>query len=289
MIHQKLETLDHILGSEYPIDENYFNSLLEELYAFKEDQDFKSGMSKLREKHEIIRTNCTMQGRGFSKDYGYAGDFEIIDKIYTNFKSENNICKKWDVYFQKQPAPIAVRNRKTYFINKLSQLTAGRELNILNLASGPCRDILELFQKNPNCKARFDCVELDKNAIQYAKTLLGDFNEHVHFINKNIFRFTPTKQYDLIWSAGLFDYFDDKTFTRILGRMIESNPKAKIIIGNFADTNPTMPYMEIIGEWFLNHRGEEKLKTLAIDAGADPKSITIESEDEKVNLFLNIN
>jgi len=160
---------------------------------------------------------------------------------------------------------------------------------VLNLASGPCRDILEFYQQTNNLNYFFDCVELDNNAIAYAKELLGIYNTNVNFINENVFRFQPSTKYDIIWSAGLFDYFDDVTFEKILGRLITSNPKAKIIIGNFSDSNPTMPYMEIIGEWYLNYRSAEKLKEIAINAGANEKSISIEAEPEGVNLFLNIN
>jgi len=46
--------------------------------------------------------------------------------------------------------------------------------------------------------------------------------------------------------------------------------------------------MEIIGEWYLHHRTADQLFTLAIKAGFEPNQISIESEPENVNLFLNI-
>ena len=215
----------------------------------------------------------------------------MIDRMYTNHVSTDESCSVWDNYFQKQPAPKAVRNRKKYFINKMTSLNKiDNQVKVLNLASGPCRDILELFLiKEENSVFNFDCVELDTNAIAYATNLLEEYNKKVNFINKNIYRFNPDSGYHIIWSAGLFDYFDDKTFVRILKRCIDANPKAKIIIGNFSNANPTAPYMEIIGEWFLNYRSPVKLLSLAKEAGADPNKIDIEMEPEGVNLFLNIN
>lgn len=289
MLNRKIEELSVILENQDRIDKDEFDEVLKKLYPYRNSEEFKSRMKKIRRKFEIIRTNCTMQGRGFVKEYGYAGDFEMIDKIYTLHTSKESRYKIWDEYFHSQPAPIAVRNRKRYFKRKLLSLNRTSTQNVLNLASGPCRDLVELFTENEDINFNFDCVELDIRAIEYATNLLSDYGKKVKFINKNIFRYQPDSNYDIIWSAGLFDYFNDATFERILRRLLKSNPKSKIIIGNFSDSNPTAPYMEIIGEWFLNHRSSKKLIEIAVKAGADPQNVTVESEPEKVNLFLNIN
>jgi len=288
MIQQKLQELGQVLQNE-KLDSGKFDEILYELYELRNEEQFKKGMKDLRSNLKIISTSCTMQGRGYEKKYGYAGDFEMIDKIYTKHISASFPESMWDQYFHKQPAPNAVRNRKKYFVSKMRSIYKDEPTTILNLASGPCRDILELLELYDNPKIYFDCVELDKQAIQYGKDLLDSYKTNVSFINKNIYRFIPNKQYDVIWSAGLFDYFDDKTFVAILKRLINTNNGNKIIIGNFSDENPTTPYMEIIGEWFLNYRSKEKLISLAMEAGAPKDKITIESEPEKVNLFLNIN
>lgn len=293
MIAQKITQLDEILSNPSALTKNEasFDKVLHSLYEHQGDPSLKKAMDELRAKHPCIANECTLQGRGYKKKYGYTGDFDIIDRMYTNHVSTEENYSVWDNYFQKQPAPKAVRNRKKYFINKMTSLnTIGSEVKVLNLASGPCRDILELFLwREENSVFHFDCVELDTNAIKYARTLLEEFNTKVKFINKNIYRFIPDGGYDVVWSAGLFDYFDDKIFVKILKRCIDANPHAKIIIGNFSDENPTAPYMEVIGEWFLNYRSPVKLLSLAMEAGADPNKINIEMEPEGVNLFLNIN
>jgi hypothetical protein len=46
--------------------------------------------------------------------------------------------------------------------------------------------------------------------------------------------------------------------------------------------------MELIGDWFLQHRSAEKLKSLAKAAGAADCHITVGEEAEGVNLFLHI-
>ena len=110
------------------------------------------------------------------------------------------------------------------------------------------------------------------------------------FYNKNIFRFQTEKKYDLIWSAGLFDYFDDKTFVRLVSRLKNYvKPGGELIIGNFAVGNPTEGYMELFLDWYLYHRSPEQLTKLAQDAGIPEVSrIKVDQEAAGVNLFMRI-
>ena len=56
-----------------------------------------------------------MIGFAFQKPHGYAGDFEVINRIYDERISENKDLSKWDEYYHQLDAPMAVRNRKKYF------------------------------------------------------------------------------------------------------------------------------------------------------------------------------
>ncbi len=235
----------------------------------------------------------TIQGYGLRKPMGYAGDYLIIDKIYTREQSEHPVYGSWDRFFHQQAAPKAVRNRKTYFKSQMVPLIeqSNETISLLNVASGPARDLLELYQllPDPN-KLKSTCVEIDERAVAYAKSLTEPYASNINFVNVNVFRYKPCGKYDVIWSAGLFDYFSDKAFIMVLQRMkLWLKPGGTIIIGNFNEKhNPSRDYMEIFGEWFLIHRTESQLKKLAILAGFRMSQITVSSEKERVNLFLHI-
>jgi len=236
----------------------------------------------------------TMQGFSFQKPHGYSGDFEIIDKIYTGHLSPIPDLVNWDHYFHWQNAPRAVRNRKDYFINLLNEIEKSNfktdnPIHILNVASGPARDLLDFYSSNSNGRMMFDCIEFDPKAIKYATTICSPYLNHINFMNKNAFKFRTDKRYRLIWSGGLFDYFDDNTFVRLLNRYVcflEEN--GEMVIGNFSTENPTRNYMEIVGDWRLNHRSADRLIALATSSGIDPKNIRVGQEPEGVNLFLHI-
>ena len=61
-----------------------------------------------------------------------------------------------------------------------------------------------------------------------------------------------------------------------------------MIIGNFSTENPTQRVMEVIGEWYLNHRSREHLKRLAKDAGISDQFIDVDKEPLGINLFLRV-
>lgn len=235
----------------------------------------------------------TLHGMALLKKYGYAGDFMMIDRIYTGNSSENSFFRSWDEYFQKQAAPKAVRNRKEFFKKILQRkLAAGSPVQLLNVASGPSRDLLELYSTlTASQQLHTTCVEMDPNAITYATALLKNHMDNIQFIHRNIFKFDTSDRYDVIWSAGLFDYFDDKAFVFILKKFREwIKPDGEIVVGNFNSRhNPTRDYMELFGDWYLQHRSSEQLVSLALEAGFDESQVAVGCESEKVNLFLRIN
>ena len=109
------------------------------------------------------------------------------------------------------------------------------------------------------------------------------------FYNANVIRFAPKRKFDLIWSAGLFDYFKGKHFVYLLKKYYEYlNDAGEMIIGNFNVENPSRRSMEIMGDWFLYHRSAEELKDFAIQAGIKESKIEVIQEPLGINLFLRV-
>lgn len=238
---------------------------------------------------KVLASSDSVIGHILHKPYGYAGDFRIIDRLYTFDASPN--FPKWGKYSLQTHGARAVRNRKDYFKVILDQLAKiNPTARILNVASGPARDIYEYLEENPNCKFQFTCLDMDVRAIEYAKNLNAVHLSKITFIEKNVLRFQSNDKFDLIWSAGLFDYFKDKIFVSLLDRFsgyLKQN--GEIVIGNFnEDYNPSRNYMEVLGDWFLYHRSKSKLQQLGVQAGFSLNNIQIGREIENVNLFMHM-
>ena len=161
----------------------------------------------------------SMIGHTFFKPYGYPGDFELIYKIYTKYRSENIHNQKWDKLFHSTDLVKAVRKRKEYFIKQATQTASIQQSpRILNLGSGPCIDIYEFFQKSPRSLVTFECVDMDEKSIEFGSAICDNYIDSIIFNNKNVFNFNSDQKFDLIWSAGLFDYFNDKLFINLINR-----------------------------------------------------------------------
>lgn len=233
-------------------------------------------------------TPKTIQGFAYQQPHGYAGDFEIIEKIYNKHVTPEPHLANWDNFFQSHPAAQAVRNRVSFFLDQVWKVRdqPNRTARILNVASGPGRDLHECLKVMGPTGLHFDCVDQDVNAIEHASQLCKNFKSNITFFHQNIFKFVANKTYDLIWSAGLFDYFSDNLFKRVLKRLVPSLEKSgKLVVGNFADDNPSQDYMEFFN-WLLHHRSAKKLKQLAQECGIPANNIKVQREPEGVNLFL---
>ena len=260
--------------------------------TIKESSQSEKLIASIREALSDALTVDTIQGYGLNKPYGYSGDFYMIDKIYQKHISPLENLSNWDIFFHSQKAPIAVRNRKQYFIDLLEKIRKRNQtgnLQILNIASGPCRDVYEYLHKTKDKNIHFHCVDLDSNAIEYAKKVCADYLDQITFYHKNALRFDSKIKFDVAWSAGLLDYFTDKQFKFMLKRLSTLvTENGEIAVGNFHPDNPSRDYMEIVGDWYLNYRTEFDLINLAREAGFCLNNMRVGIEEEYVNLFLHI-
>lgn len=230
----------------------------------------------------------TLQGFSARKPHGYAGDFDIMERIYTRHASPDPDLCRWDQFFHWQAACKAVCNRKTYFKDIMQRLqSANPDARVLDVASGSCRDIHEYLEENPQSRLTFDCIDLDEKAIAYARKLVP--TPQVRLWQGNAFRHTfPSRHYDVVWSAGLFDYLDDRRFFVLLRRLARTvKPGGELIIGNFTEPNQSRAYMEF-GDWMLIHRTGDQLLALAAQANIAHTEINIRQEPIGLNLFMHI-
>src|SRR3989338_410206 len=231
------------------------------------------------------------------KPYGYAGDFQIIDDIYLNDPQSKGFERLWDNYFLRMGPSIATRNRKEDFKSIIKLLTAQRSSDlarIMDLASGPCRELKELMAENGfgGRNVVFDCYDFDDHAIAYAKELLNN-PPTIYFYKKNALRLSLKKdikseipnEYDLIFSTGLFDYLDERVATRLVGNLRKLlKEDGWLCISNYLwkSANPWAHLMEWVAEWNLIYRTEDEFVKLFTDAGFAKKNLTIEFEPLRI-------
>ena len=281
-------------------DQNFLNTLVEkggpEPHEYSEfaaivnnleDQELEYFRNVIR---ESLNEN-TLIGHGFVKPFGYPGDFTIIHNIYKLHVNPDNKYGNWDRFFQNQAGAQAVRNRKDYFLKRCAEIdnVSGEAKHVLILGSGPATDVNEYLQNNPHSKIKFDLVDFDQNAIDFAKKQNEPFKDSIKYFKINVLRYKPYQWYDLIWSAGLFDYFKDKHFVYMVNKYYKYLlDGGEFIIGNFSHSNPTRRLMEVLSDWYLVHRSKNDLVRMALEAEAAEELVEVEMEELGVNLFLRI-
>lgn len=233
-----------------------------------------------------------MQHHSLYKPLGYAGDYLIIDWIYERRADSLGIGGLWDEFYQRQAAPQAVRNRKQYFIDLFGSLCrkTGHGISVLDLACGPCRDVVEAVARAGSAAfgSYLHCVDMDSRAIEYAEDLTCCVADRVslEWENKNVFLLRPGRKYDLVWSAGLFDYLDDRQAVLLLRKMWSWTADGGLMaVGNFHPDNPTRNYMEWCGGWRLIHRTDDDYARLCQAAGIPAGTVSFDREATGACMF----
>lgn len=291
-----------------PKFQEIFNLTVDRLYQdimdFEREniEKFESDVYKLKKIFEKRYRRYFLYGEYIKwcaeKPFGYSGDFKIIDDIYKNQVRTSGFDRLWDSWFQQLAASRAVRERKEDFkkiILDFIKERANKNLRFMNLACGPGREIKELLETDTNglfSKVIFDCYDRDIKALDYARQLLNN-TENVNFFQKNAVRLALKKDvreeiprdYDLIYSAGLFDYLDERVAVRLVNNLKKLlKQDGIIVISNFRDkySNSSSIWMEWIGEWYLVYRTEEEFKKIFLDAGFPPENIQILFQSNKI-------
>lgn len=235
------------------------------------------------------------------KPFGYAGDFKIIEDIYENNPTTTGFDRLFDNYFQMSAISVAVRNRKEdlkRFIIEFVQDKQDLSLKIMDLASGPCRELRDiLFFNSSLCKnINFDCYDNDINAIEFAKSSLNNSSKF-NFIKENVMRIAFRKdinsmidiKYDLIYSTGLFDYFSERVavaLVRNLRKLLK--PNGLMIICNVRDkySNPSVHFMEWAGDWNLVYRTDEEFKNIFLEADFNEDELQTQYEQQGIMQYI---
>lgn len=282
------------------VEKHFLNSLVikggPEPHEYKEFTAIINNLddSELGVFRDTIRDSLnvnTLIGHGYVKPYGYPGDFTIIHNIYKQYVNPDEKYSNWDRFFQDQAGAHAVRNRKDYFLRRCAEVEKSnqKERRILILGCGPATDVYEYLKAYPDSKIKFDLVDFDQHAIDFAREQNKAFHASISFFKINVLRFKPYQWYTLIWSAGLFDYFKDKHFVYMINKyykyLIDGG---EFIIGNFSHSNPTKRLMEVLSDWYLVHRSKYDLVRMALEAKAREDLVEVDMEELGVNLFLRI-
>ncbi len=210
--------------------------------------------------------------RAFTKPRGYAGDAVMMDYVYQTIPTKH-ISPMGAGIFQattRVSMGLSVVYRKALlnaYIN--DTVSHNYPFRILSIASGHCRELEGSLALEPSFNGKF--VALDADALSCAEVINTYPFEKVQVINAGINDLLNEKidigdNYDLIYSAGLFDYLTTPTATNLIKLLSEKLRKqGRLLIANFVPQSYGRGYMECFMNWKLIYRTERDLVSLFPD------------------------
>lgn len=246
---------------------------------------------------ELLKTG-SLQAHARFKPHGYAGDYEMLERLIQRDVRGDGLPLAFDTYFQNHPAVQAVRNRTQWvadwIVANLRQRSGA--VRVVSIGSGPAADLraaaAELSPQERQ-RLRLTLLDLDQRALDFAEprlaSLLGD--SHVDARRENLFRLPrrgrrPDEESDLIVCTGLFDYLSDPDAVGMLQWMdAQLAADGELVMMNFCPRNGSRAYMEWVGAWRLLHRTEDDMAQLAERAGFG-RNWELTEEAERIDLIL---
>lgn len=214
--------------------------------------------------------------RAFEKPRGYPGDAELLDLIYriTPYKGEmTRLGALIHQFAPSQPSCASVSERRGILARLIDRVAAERPMpRLLSLACGHLREaeLSEAVRAN----AIGEIVAVDQDPLSLELLVREANNPRITPVNASIrrFLFDPSiyGDFDLIYSAGLYDYLDDETARRLTSSMFAAlRPGGTLVVANFAPELPDIGYMEAIMDWRLIYRDEHGVAAFCDDLPPD--------------------
>jgi extracellular factor (EF) 3-hydroxypalmitic acid methyl ester biosynthesis protein len=204
--------------------------------------------------------------RCYQKPKGYAGDALLIDYFYRkiNHNFDGSIqTERLNDSLVSSTSGESVRERAKYFGNLITQISESkkRKISAISIASGHLRELDHVSHFEDKV---YHFIGLDQDAESntearrsYPFKGLTVLDESIKYVLAGKLE---AESYDLVYSAGLFDYLDEKVAARMTKRMFELVvPGGTMVIPNFAKGIIERGYMETFMDWYLIYRDEMEL------------------------------
>ncbi|MGD9953293.1 MAG: class I SAM-dependent methyltransferase [Burkholderiales bacterium] len=236
--------------------------------------------------------------QAYAKPRGYPGDYVVMDHIYRGVQDGATRFGRVAHALGVQIGQFVVQ-RKNYVARAirgaLLQSEDGVVPRIASLGCGPAQELVEVVESGTlrGRAARFVLVDQDAEALRHAGVRIAeaqmmrddaraaDVELRHHSVLRLLREDDPAQLLgspDLIYSAGLFDYFSDRT-CRVLTQRLNAalRPGGLLLLGNMKAATDMIWPLELIADWSLRYRSAEAVLDWAEGLPGAQISLTTES------------
>jgi len=194
----------------------------------------------------------------------------------------------------------AVRNRlrlvKREIKKKITQLaTDGKDINIINIASGSARAVLESINEvTLDNDIKLSATFIDKNheAISYGQkiAITHRYSTHFHWVNDtadNFFKTNSDKtKFNIAEVVGLLEYLNDTDVSSLFSSVYESLESEGVLITTNIVNNSERRFMSDAIEWKMIYRTAEELSSLLMSAGFSLDKMKMYFEPQRIHCVI---
>lgn len=229
--------------------------------------------------------------RARTKPSGFAGDYEMLVKLYEEATPARGIGGYLDLCIMDLPLACAVRGRmklvRGFLLEEINNRTG--DIRVLDIACGPCREFLDW----PEFEGRnIEVVAMDNDpvALEYIEAKVGSqlpASTVLRPVRYNALRARnaeATKKnfgaFDIIYSVGLADYLTDDHLVGIFSGLGETLNEGGALVIAFKDTEQydKTPYQWHL-DWFFYQRTVEDVLQVYRRSGFDTEKMTLTRDE----------
>jgi len=221
---------------------------------------------------------CPYTSRAHSKPRGYAGDAVMMDYIYGHYyysllSSTDEFAEEVFRFTTNSAAARAVRHRRRMIAKHIDDTCKSiPDCRILSVACGHFREAEVSACIRNKFFGSVTVIDQDSESLSSVNKDYGHLG--ITVINRSVIDIISGKlhlgEYDLIYSAGLYDYLDTRLaqrLTSILANRLTIG--GRILLANFVPLHEDVGFMEAIMDWNLIYRTPDEMRELLINSGCD--------------------
>ena len=247
--------------------------LAKELGSSFEEASFAGEVSQFR---EICRAHPLADvilldpysRRAVDKPRGYAGDAVMLDYIYRpSADALDATASAIHRATTTLPNAKSILWRRDYLAGLIHDyMGAVDRPDVLSVASGHMRELDTLRELTSSTKVGFTALDQDASSIGEAQSAYPEFaiEGKVGSFASLLRERRPAARYDLIYSAGLFDYLPPEPAAALIKAMFARlKPGGMLSVGNFTSDSHGRGFMAGFMDWRLLYRDESDMRSLA--------------------------
>jgi SAM-dependent methyltransferase len=221
----------------------------------------------------LFRSRCW--NRAYYKPHGFAGDFRLIEWLYDLENAKDDPCQPaivncLDYLMSTIPGTTSLWERRRWFEDLLRQEHGRRPtgLRILDVAAGGARYVRDFLARLPTPSGvEVTLVDQDPAATAFCEAWSSPSREaRVRSYTLPISRLggaLADYEFDVVLSAGLFDYLNDATARTLLQQLTSLLAAGGVLaFSNFHPHDPSRLIKGWLADWHLLYRDEPSCAAL---------------------------